>query len=440
LPSLITLCPLLLAAFTATAPGGGDAVAAAPSEHPAAISMLNLEFTGSELRIGLRLQELTLREVPRWLLDTDLSGEISNFEFEAGWARVAEMIEESLWLELDGEVVHPEFYVDGYQGSRRVHPDGSFDFDYVQLDATLPLPDSLVAARVHSDLFLDDGNPKHRLMISVRGLGPDSIETLLDFDHRDYDFGLPSASSVLGRYIQLGWEHVLIGWDHLAFLLALLFGVACLKDLLWAVTAFTLAHSITLALSALDVFSLTPMVVEPGIAFSVLAVLAWHLRRGAARSRAWIPAFGFGLLHGFGFAGVLGEIGLPAGERTMSLLGFNLGVEFGQLTFVLPTVLVVLILRNSTPATAHGRLREAVALPALAFAMYLVGTAVLNYWIDIEAGLVARMLTLACGAAAALVFCLLPCGDTEKLRSLRRLTWQAALLLAFFHLGQQLRT
>ena len=463
MPSLISrFLPLLLVAFLPATSGNGVATASSGAgfranaefgnnaEHPSAISMLDLQFVGSEIEISLRMQELTLREVPRWLLDTDLSGTISNFEFEQAWDRIAGMIEETLWLEIDGQVIHPEFEVTGYEGIGETHEDGSYHFDYVQLRAKIARPDSLDAARIHSDLFLEDGNPKHTLMISIEGVGADRIHTLLKGEDRDYDFEIPSAVAVFGLYAELGWEHVLEGYDHLAFLVALLFGVACLADLLWAVTAFTLAHSITLALSALHIFSLSPMVVEPGIAFSVLAVLAWHLRRGSADARPWIPAFGFGLLHGFGFAGVLGEIGLPAGEQAMSLLGFNVGVELGQLTFVIPAVLLVLLVRRMTAQSSHDKLREFVALPALAFAMYLVGNAIVKfYFFDLfgaegiidstGARIAARLIAVFTGLVCALVFCVLPCAKIEKLQALRRLTWQAALLLVFFSFGQQLR-
>ena len=449
MPSLIALCAVLLAALPAVELGGSSVVdgsGVAPAiefgvspEHPSAISLLDLKFTETEIELHLRMQELTLREVPRWLLDTDLSGTISNFEFEEGWDRVTAMIEESLWLEFDGKIEYPEWQIEHYEGLGDTNADGSVHFDYVLLRASIPRPDSMKAARIHSDLFLEDGNPKHTLMISINGMGEDSVETLLKGENREYDFTIPSAARVVGLYVKLGWEHVLIGYDHLAFLLALLFGVACLADLLWAVTAFTLAHSVTLALAAFDIFSLPPIVVEPGISLSVLVVLAWHLRRGSAKARAWTPAFLFGLLHGFGFAGVLSEIGLPAGSRALSLFGFNLGVELGQLTFVLPAVLVVVLIRNSTQVQNHAKLRELVALPSMAFAMFLVGNAAVKFWFEGSADASARWISLAFGGACCAILCFLPGGDPIRNSALRRLSWQAGLLFVFFTLGQQLR-
>jgi hypothetical protein len=455
LPSLIALCAVLLAALPVVEVGGNpdvdglaaiaaDATVAAVEfgitpEHPSAISLLDLKFTETEIELQLRMQELTLREVPRWLLDTDLSGTISNFELEEAWDRVAAMIEESLWLEFDGQIEYPDWRIEDYEGLGTTNRDGSVHFDYVLLRASIPRPASLKSALIHSDLFLEDGNPKHTLVISINGMGEGSVETLLKGENREYDFTIPSASRVLGQYVKLGWEHVLIGYDHLACLLALLFGVACLTDLLWAVTAFTLAHSVTLALAAFDIFSLPPIVVEPGISLSVLIVLAWHLRRGSNKARPWIPAFLFGLLHGFGFAGVLSEIGLPAGSRALSLFGFNLGVELGQLTFVLPAVAIVVLIRNSTQAQNHAKLREMVALPSMAFAMFLVGNAAVKFWFEGSMESSARWISLAFGGVCCAILCFLPGGDAAKVKVLRRLSWQAGLLFVFFTLGQQLR-
>ncbi|MDP6962592.1 MAG: HupE/UreJ family protein, partial [Planctomycetota bacterium] len=133
--------------------------------------------------------------------------------------------------------------------------------------------------------------------------------------------------------------------------------------------AFTLAHSLTLAISALEIFSLPSSFVEPAISISIIAVLVTHLKQGIKKSKPAIPAFAFGLLHGFGFAGVLGEIGLASNAKVMSLLGFNLGVELGQLAFILPVGLGVYCARKYLPKISPSTL----ALPLLAFAIYFVG-------------------------------------------------------------------
>jgi hypothetical protein len=145
-------------------------------------------------------------------------------------------------------------------------------------------------------------------------------------------------SRELGRYLLLGVEHIFTGWDHLAFLVGLLLLGGSLRAIAAIVTSFTIAHSVTLALAVLGALAIPQRVVEPLIAGSVVYVALENLRalrRGAGPPlpRAGI-AFGFGLVHGFGFAGILGELGLPPAGLAASLLSFNLGVELGQLAVV----------------------------------------------------------------------------------------------------------
>jgi hypothetical protein len=139
--------------------------------------------------------------------------------------------------------------------------------------------------------------------------------------------------SSLPGFVLLGVEHILTGYDHLVFLGALLIVVRQLSALLKIVTAFTVAHSLTLAASALGVLAPDPRLVEPAIALSVAYVgLENFFVRDAGRR--WRVALLFGLVHGFGFAGVLGEIRLPHDELLPALLAFNLGVELGQLLVI----------------------------------------------------------------------------------------------------------
>lgn len=144
------------------------------------------------------------------------------------------------------------------------------------------------------------------------------------------------ASSVARAYVGLGVEHILIGTDHVLFVLGLTALVGLRRRLLWTVTGFTVAHSITLALSALGGLSLPSRPVEVGIALSIalLAVEIVEDRPSLSRRAPGVVAFAFGLLHGMGFAGALAEIGLPADRGALALLGFNAGVEIGQLAIV----------------------------------------------------------------------------------------------------------
>ena len=156
------------------------------------------------------------------------------------------------------------------------------------------------------------------------------------------DVAAATRTAVFSQYLVLGFTHILPkGLDHMLFVLGLFLLSTRLAPLLWQGTAFTLAHSITLALSMYGVIALSPAIVEPLIAASIVAVAVENLL--TARLHAWrvFVVFGFGLLHGLGFAGVLTEIGLPRDEFVTGLIAFNVGVEGGQLAVIALAFLVV---------------------------------------------------------------------------------------------------
>ncbi|RLT93979.1 HupE/UreJ family protein [Ketobacter sp.] len=192
------------------------------------------------------------------------------------------------------------------------------------------------------------------LAVKIEGLVASSAEVLVRVEYLDgastvhrltpdaphYSVGVAGGlREVIVAYFQLGVEHILGGLDHLLFVLVLVMLVTDLRKLVWTITAFTLAHSITLSLAALALVRVPVPPVEACIALSILFVAAEVVRsqRGVPSSTArwpWMVAFSFGLLHGLGFAAALGEIGLPPGDVPAALLFFNLGVEAGQLLFV----------------------------------------------------------------------------------------------------------
>ena len=154
---------------------------------------------------------------------------------------------------------------------------------------------------------------------------------------------VPSARmEIVKQYLTLGFTHILPkGLDHVLFVLGIFLLAVRLRPVLWQVTAFTLAHTITLALTIYGVVSLPSSIVEPLIALSIVYVAIENVFTD--RLHAWRPlvVFGFGLLHGMGFAGVLSEIGLPRSEFVPALLAFNVGVELGQLTVIFTAFLIV---------------------------------------------------------------------------------------------------
>jgi hypothetical protein len=142
-----------------------------------------------------------------------------------------------------------------------------------------------------------------------------------------------SLAAQIGEFTKLGIEHIFLGYDHIMFLFALIVIGGRLLNLVKIVTAFTVAHSVTLILAALQVVMLPPRMIESGIALSIAYVAAENFLIDQANHR-WILTFIFGLVHGFGFANVLRDLGLPAKGLVPSLLAFNVGVEIGQLCIV----------------------------------------------------------------------------------------------------------
>lgn len=189
-----------------------------------------------------------------------------------------------------------------------------------------------------------------------------------------------SALEVFTAFVAHGIEHILLGYDHLLFVLALMLIVRNTKALVLTVTAFTLAHSITLALATLGVAHVPGPPVEAAIAFSIVLVAAEivRLRRGEPSLTArqpWLVAFCFGLLHGFGFAGALSEIGLPQGDVPLALFAFNVGVELGQLAFIGAVLAVLAVVRRL-------RVADAFRQHAARFAPYFIGSLAAFWFVE----------------------------------------------------------
>jgi hypothetical protein len=208
-----------------------------------------------------------------------------------------------------------------FQGSRL--GDGRVTFE---LELRCPaVPGRLVVRDDSFDLF----GSHHRTLLRVDASGHVHEAALLP-DAREASFDLGGAAPARSAsFVLLGVEHILTGYDHLLFLAALVLAGGGLVALLKVVTAFTVAHSVTLALGVLGLVRVPDRLVEAVIALSIAWVAIENLA-GWARSRRWLVSFAFGLVHGLGFAGALQDLALPPGSLAWALLGFNLGVEAGQ--------------------------------------------------------------------------------------------------------------
>lgn len=230
-----------------------------------------------------------------------------------------------------------------------------------QWGATEKRPANEVLTPVWPENCHEDGNQLHcgedglQGTLAVKGIGDGFSAALIKVYWRDGQsrvYTLTSSQTsvqlygaaddrrgmgeIASAYVVLGIEHILQGVDHLLFVIGLLFLVGFNRRLLWTITAFTAAHSLTLILSALGWLVLRPPPVEASIALSIVLVAGEALHKEQTIARRWpsLVAFLFGLVHGLGFAGALKEIGLPENHMLVALLTFNVGVEIGQLMTV----------------------------------------------------------------------------------------------------------
>lgn len=206
------------------------------------------------------------------------------------------------------------------------------------------------------------------VMVRIDRVDGSTVNQLLRPERPSTDLADPSPSA--STYFQFGVEHLLLGIDHVLFVIGLVLFIPGRMDLFKTITAFTAAHSVTLALSVLEVVRVPQAPVEAIIALSILflareLVVDESRRSVLTRTRPWIMALVFGLLHGLGFAGVLAEIGLPRDQLAMSLLLFNVGIEVGQLIVIaLMLGLIALqkrIMASHTPQLAYSWIMGCVA-------------------------------------------------------------------------------
>jgi HupE / UreJ protein len=351
--------------------GAGAADAHKPSDA-------YLSFSNDGHALNLRW-DLALRDLDMLLdLDADRDGRLSWGEVRARQPDIVRAAFDALTVSESDSVCRP--------GPATIAIDRHSDGGYVVLD--FPLRCASPAERIDIGYRMFKSiDPTHRAIVRSGGRSvvvtndgaSASLEVLRAAGAQG---GWPTWQSI-ASYIGTGMFHILVGWDHLAFLVLLLLPAvlhrskgrwlpnedlrASLKQVLLTITAFTLAHSITLTLATLQWVQLPPRLIESGIAISIVATAVLNVYAPAGR-HIWALAFGFGLVHGFGFANALADSGLTGASMAWSLLGFNLGVEAGQLLFIGALWPPVWLLRNRD---AFAR----VAMPMVSLSLTLLGAA-----------------------------------------------------------------
>jgi hydrogenase/urease accessory protein HupE len=293
------------------------------SAHPVPFSFLDFYLSSKGLEATLVLHDFDLAHD----LGINPPERLQNPEFVVERAAsIRALLESRLQVFVDGRPMTPQWGA----------PEVLLDRQSVRMEMRFPLTSLPGAVGVSTIMFPYD--PNHQTFVNFYEDGEITRQVILNrFNIRvDHVTGTrQGALSVIARFVPEGIHHILIGPDHLLFLIGLLLMGGTLRRLLLVVTAFTIAHSITLSLAALDIFTPPARIIEPAIALSIVYVGFDNLLvKGGRDVRAWI-AFAFGFIHGFGFANVLREMDLPRRALGWSLFSFNFGVEIGQALVVI---------------------------------------------------------------------------------------------------------
>ncbi len=326
--------------------------------HPAPFSYADLSLTPTAIDGAIVLHvfdvahEFQIEPADR-LLDVRTA--------DAHRASIESLLRARLQVAADGGVLTPAF------GGIEVVPDRS------SLRVRVRWPVTQLPGRMTITAVLFPYDPNHQTFVNVYERGTLTSQAILDARRSSYEYFAGTRQgtwAVVRKFVPAGVHHILVGPDHVLFLVGLLLLGGTFRKLALIVTAFTAAHSVTLALAVLDIVNPPARLIEPAIALSIIYVGADNLLIGKGRDMRAAVAFVFGFIHGFGFANVLREMDLPSRALGWSLVSFNVGVEIGQLA-------VVLIVAS---ALAMVRTRHEVVGRRLAFAGSIAVIVAGSYW------------------------------------------------------------
>ena len=345
--------------------------------HPDSVSSTRIVVHEQHVQLLLRSEERTFLEAAP--VDRDANGTLDAQELRAGaWTLADYVTSRYALVPLRGEEPLPPLearFVDvralasgsGILAGKRA----------LELEFELELPRGCEGLAVRSSLFVE-ANPLHRDQCEIDWNAEPPATKLLWSEAPVWNFRASSTErpSVVAEFLALGVQHILTGYDHLAFLLALLVAARGLRGLVGVVTSFTLAHTLSLGCASLGWVVPPARLVEVVIALSIVFVALRNLLDDRPR-RLWPEAFGFGLVHGLGFAGALAETLSAEPQKLRALFGFNVGVELGQLAVVLVVAGVLALARNRARPEEQARL----APRRLRFAVSLLVALAGSYWV-----------------------------------------------------------
>lgn len=321
------------------------AFAAALLAHNPDTSYLLVKISPDKIETRLTYDVFTLLKITP--LDDNGDGQLQRSELAAHAPQIAEFLRSKIGLAISDEdesadlgeftgFMWPPDMGDAIAGADFHSANGLIHFDFLR---PLDQPPSEIAIAFG---FFDRFTDRHTVLGMIECQGDKHETTFTPFEnsleyYTGFEPSLPQTQHKLAerlwRFFKMGVEHIFLGYDHICFLIALIV-VSRFREIIKIVTSFTIAHSITLILATLDVVRIDTRIVETCIAATVVYVAVENLWIKDTRHRWWLTFF-FGLIHGFGFANVLREMGLPPVGLIRCLLSFNLGVEFGQLVIAL---------------------------------------------------------------------------------------------------------
>lgn len=311
--------------------------------HPVPFSYIDVRLSATAIDLTIVAHSFDLAndlniQPPEQLLERDT--------LNAQGSAIARLLRERLGVEADG---------DALASSTWSAPEALPERQSIRVRASYAVIRPVGRVDIAARMFPYD--PQHKTFLNVYENGGVIAQVMLDRDRTAFEYFAGTrqgAWAVLQKFVPAGVHHILIGPDHLLFLAGLLLLGGTLRQLLLVVTAFTIAHSITLSLAALGMVMPPANAIEPAIALSIVYVGADNLlvSAGGRDTRAWI-AFAFGLIHGFGFANVLRDMDLPGRALGWTLFAFNVGVEIGQLVFVVLVASLVMWVRSRSESAGR---------------------------------------------------------------------------------------
>ena len=298
--------------------------------HDPGLSTATGRFRAGSLEISLALSIKDAAQLAP--LDANADGSVTTKEFEAGRTNFIAVIAEKFLVQADNTIVKPITALAWYEANADAY-------------CTMVFPMQTVSNLTIQSKLLDDLPPAHRQFLTLEfGNGAPQLNRLFSRTENSLTIEMGKVTSSVAKtsdapkqsftgFLALGVEHILTGYDHLLFLFALLIVTSRFMPALKIITCFTIAHSITLAIATLNVVHIPSRIVEPLIAASIVYVGIENLFRGDDPKGRWLLTFAFGLIHGFGFASVLRELGVGSNGSGIAvpLVSFNLGVELGQI-------------------------------------------------------------------------------------------------------------